>query len=97
MIENIARNAVQAGQGAVEIAVLPQGRSAVIAVRDHGPGIPEGQAERIFEPFVTTRTRGTGLGLSIARRIVERHGGTVTAANHSLGGAIFRVTLPYSS
>jgi two-component system sensor histidine kinase HydH len=97
VIENIARNAVQAGEGPVEISLGVQDRSVVLTVRDHGSGIPEGQAERIFEPFVTTRTRGTGLGLSIARRIVERHGGTLVAANHPRGGAIFRVTLPYSS
>ncbi len=96
VIENIARNAVQSGDGPVEIALAREGESAVLTVRDHGPGIPEGQAERIFEPFVTTRTRGTGLGLSIARRIVERHGGTVVAGNHPQGGALFRVALPYS-
>jgi two-component system, NtrC family, sensor histidine kinase HydH len=94
VIENLARNAVQSGEGPVEIALVAAGASVQLSVRDHGPGIPEGQAERIFEPFVTTRTRGTGLGLSIARRIVERHGGTLVAGNHPGGGAVFRVTLP---
>jgi two-component system sensor histidine kinase HydH len=94
VIENVARNAVSAGEGPVEIALAADGQVVTLTVRDHGPGIPPGQAERIFEPFVTTRTRGTGLGLSIARRIVERHGGTIGAGNHPQGGAVFRLTLP---
>ncbi len=94
VIENLARNAVQAGDGPVEISLQAEASSVALVVRDHGPGIPAGQEERIFEPFVTTRTRGTGLGLSIARRIVERHGGQVVASNHPQGGAVFRVTLP---
>jgi two-component system sensor histidine kinase HydH len=95
VIENLARNAVQAGDGAIEIAMTQDGPHATLTIRDHGPGIPPGQTEAIFEPFVTTRTRGTGLGLSIARRIVERHGGTLTATNHPQGGALFRVSLPF--
>lgn len=93
-IDNVARNAVQGGEGAVEIALSLEGEVVTIAVRDHGAGIPAGQEEHIFEPFVTTRTRGTGLGLSIARRIVDLHGGTLTAANHPDGGAVFRIRLP---
>jgi two-component system sensor histidine kinase HydH len=94
VLENLARNAVQAGEGAIEISARAQGSEAVVTVRDHGPGIPAGQEERIFEPFVTTRTRGTGLGLAIARRIVERHGGSLVAGTHPAGGAVFRMTLP---
>jgi signal transduction histidine kinase len=94
VIENIARNAVQAGDGPVEISLEAHEQGVVLTVRDHGAGIPPGQSERIFEPFVTARTRGTGLGLAITRRIVERHGGSVAASNHREGGAVFRVTLP---
>jgi two-component system sensor histidine kinase HydH len=94
VIENLARNAVQAGEGPVEIALFEEEGAAVLTVRDHGPGIAAGQEERIFEPFVTTRTRGTGLGLAIARRLVDRHGGSLVAANHPDGGAVFRMTLP---
>jgi two-component system sensor histidine kinase HydH len=94
VLENVARNAVQAGEGSIEISARAEGADAVVTVRDHGAGIAPGQEERIFEPFVTTRTRGTGLGLAIARRIVERHGGSLEASNHTDGGAVFRMTLP---
>jgi two-component system sensor histidine kinase HydH len=93
-IDNVARNASQAGDGPIEITVAASGSFATLTVRDHGPGISAGQEERIFEPFMTTRTRGTGLGLSIARRIVARHGGTLVAGNHPEGGAVFTLTLP---
>jgi two-component system, NtrC family, sensor histidine kinase HydH len=66
----------------------------VVTVRDHGPGLPGGDAERIFEAFHTTRTKGTGLGLAIARRIVELHGGRIEGANHPRGGAEFVMRIP---
>jgi two-component system sensor histidine kinase HydH len=94
LVDNLARNAVQAGDGPVEIALAVEDGGAVLSVRDHGEGIPAGQEDRIFEPFVTTRVRGTGLGLAIARRIADRHAGTLTASNHPEGGALFRLTLP---
>ena len=95
-LENVLRNAVQvspAGQR-VEVDVAQEGQSLVFIVRDHGPGIPKGDEERIFEPFVTGRLRGVGLGLAITRRIVELHGGSVSAKTHSGGGAEFRLTVP---
>jgi len=96
LLGNLVQNAVQAGDGPVEVDLVVAESDVVLTVRDHGPGIPAGQEERIFEPFVTTRVRGTGLGLAIARRIADRHGGTLTASNHPKGGALFRLTLPRS-
>jgi two-component system sensor histidine kinase HydH len=96
LVDNLVQNAAQVGEGPVEIALTADERQVELSVRDHGPGVPAGQEERIFEPFVTTRVRGTGLGLAIARRIADRHGGTLVAANHPDGGALFRLTLPRS-
>jgi two-component system sensor histidine kinase HydH len=96
VLDNLVRNAVQSGDGPVEVALGARGGEVTLTVRDHGPGIAQGQEERIFEPFVTTRVRGTGLGLAIARRIADRHGGSLTARNHPQGGAVFRLTLPAS-
>jgi C4-dicarboxylate-specific signal transduction histidine kinase len=64
-----------------------------ISVSDSGSGIPEGQLERIFEPFVTFRPQGLGLGLAISRSIVAAHGGSIRAQSHA-GGATFHCVLP---
>lgn len=66
----------------------------VVAISDTGPGIPENIKERIFDPFFTTKERkGTGLGLAIAKRIVNRHEGTIDV-NSVPGGTVFQVVLP---
>ncbi len=67
-----------------------------VSVRDHGPGILDGQFEEIFAPFMTTKARGTGLGLAVSRRIIEEHRGRLWAMNHSDGGAVFVVDLPFA-
>lgn len=69
-------------------------RFVVIRVSDTGPGLPSGLEERIFAPFVSTKETGLGLGLSICRRIVEAHGGTITAADSPSGGSVFTVRIP---
>ena len=68
--------------------------SAVLQVTDNGPGLPPDDADRIFEPFVSTKETGLGLGLAMCRRIVESHGGNITARNRHEGGAEFSVCLP---
>jgi signal transduction histidine kinase len=68
-----------------------------ITVDDSGAGIDPAIAERIFQPFITTRSagKGTGLGLSIAKQIIEQHGGTISVSkSEKLGGARFVVNLP---
>jgi signal transduction histidine kinase len=70
-----------------------QGRVEV-SVSDHGPGIPEADLDRLFDPFVTTKAQGLGLGLTICRSIVEAHGGRLWATNPGQGGATLHCELP---
>jgi PAS domain S-box-containing protein len=65
-----------------------------VSVMDSGSGIPAHKLATIFQPFFTTKRHGMGMGLSISRRIVEAHGGTVSAENNSGAGATIRFTLP---
>jgi len=65
-----------------------------IDVADSGPGVPEKVKTKLFEPFVTTKTRGIGVGLSISRSIVEAHYGKIWAEPNPEGGTIFSFTLP---
>ena len=67
-----------------------------LTVADQGPGIPAGAAERIFDPYFSTKDTGLGMGLAICRRIVEDHGGEIGVENSAAGGADFRVRLPSS-
>jgi nitrogen fixation/metabolism regulation signal transduction histidine kinase len=92
---NIIKNAVDAmGEGGVlSLSQSKKGGYIKIRVADSGPGLPE-PPERVFEPYFTTRDTGTGLGLAIARKIVEDHGGTLTAEMGEEGGAVFSLVLP---
>jgi signal transduction histidine kinase len=68
-----------------------------IEVADTGPGVAKESMPRLFEPFFSTKETGLGLGLVISRRVVEDHGGTLTASNRPSGGASFFVQLPPDS
>jgi two-component system nitrogen regulation sensor histidine kinase NtrY len=97
---NLFANAVQAMPGGGRLAVradaVRKGHQAWcrLAVSDTGPGVPEGDRERIFDPYYTTKKSGTGLGLAIVRRIVFDHGGNVWVESRPGGGATFFVDLP---
>ncbi len=100
LIRNLLENAKRyAGAGAIEISVARNAGRAVLEVRDHGPGVPEGERERIFEPFyrlAATREsgRGSGLGLALVREIAQRHGGEAVCLAAEGGGSRFRIDLP---
>jgi len=94
---NLVSNAIEAmpDGGDLRTEVSVEGDQVVIEIRDTGTGISEEVAERLFEPYFTTRSSGTGLGLAIVRRIIEDMGGSVTLENSSTGrGAVARVALP---
>jgi signal transduction histidine kinase len=68
-----------------------------IELHDSGPGIPPEQADRIFEPYVTTKSKGTGLGLAIVKKIVEEHGGSIRLVSGRGEGARFIIRVPIAT
>ncbi len=97
---NLLVNALQAMPrgGTVTVRALPEEKAgqlwARIEVRDEGDGIPAVAAERIFQPFFTTKATGTGLGLAVVKRIIDAHHGQVTVQARAEGGTTFIVRLP---
>jgi two-component system sensor histidine kinase CpxA len=109
-VENVVRNAVRYTAPSTTVDLTLQAESspagqrlAVLRVRDHGPGVPEGETQNIFRPFyrlADARDRqsgGTGLGLAISERAIGLHGGQITAANAPCGGLIVELRLPMAS
>jgi signal transduction histidine kinase len=97
VLVNLFLNALDAMPqgGRLEVALETAPDAEVrIRVEDTGAGILPEMAPRLFTPFASTKPTGTGLGLSISRRIIEEHGGRITAANRLEGGASFTIVLP---
>ena len=105
-IENVVRNAIRHTKvnSAVEITLRRRGTeqaaTAVVQVRDHGPGVPDADLEKIFQPFyrvtppAESNGDGSGLGLAITERIARTHGGSVRATNAADGGLLVELELP---
>ncbi len=93
---NVIRNAVEAAaeEGNVMIDISAQKDRAVVTIADSGQGVDAQVADRMFNPFFTTKDQGTGLGLAIVHRIVEAHDGSITVASSRWGGASFTISLP---
>jgi signal transduction histidine kinase len=101
MVRNLLENAVRYGAGSpVEVRLSATGDGALqLDVCDGGPGIPEAERERIFEPFyriagASEAAGGVGLGLSLVRQIARHHGGEAQCLANGERGCCFRVTLP---
>ena len=96
-LSNLVLNALQAipEGGTVSITAGEESHEVIILVQDSGPGIAKAVAERIWEPFFTTKQRGTGLGLAIVRKRMEEIGGSaqILEANNG-GGARFELRVP---
>jgi two-component system sensor histidine kinase CpxA len=105
-IENVVRNAIRHTAPATTLGISVKrvdskdSSSAVISVKDHGPGVPETALAAIFRPFYRVedardrKTGGTGLGLAIAARAVRLHGGFIRARNADDGGLVVDITVP---
>ncbi|MFR0357864.1 ATP-binding protein [Streptomyces sediminimaris] len=99
ILANLIGNALKHGGSPVRVSVRATDDEVVIAVRDHGPGIPEEVLPHVFDRFYKAsasrpRSEGSGLGLSIAMENAHIHGGGITAANSPEGGAVFTLRLP---
>jgi signal transduction histidine kinase len=99
LIENALLALAQVEARKLRLGAKVVGERIQLTVEDSGPGVAPELMPRLFQPFVTGRTRegprrGTGLGLAIARGIAERHGGTIRVETSPLGGAQFSVELP---
>jgi PAS domain S-box-containing protein len=86
----------------VEVRASQEGKTVFLEVLDRGPGLPEGEEDRLFDRFYRgpglqeSASSGIGIGLTVCRGLVEAHGGQLAASNREGGGAIFRITLPGS-
>jgi nitrogen fixation/metabolism regulation signal transduction histidine kinase len=99
VMHNLMRNAEDAltGQAEAEISVhteLVDGLWVRLAIADNGSGFPEALMGRLFEPYVTTKSKGTGLGLAIVKKIVDEHHGRIQAQNIEPHGAKVNILLP---
>ena len=98
-VRNLVENAVAYGHRA-EVHIQDSPAAYEIVVEDEGPGIPDGEQDRVFEPFVrlessrNSETGGTGLGLTLVKAIAQGHGGGVTLENREEGGLRARLSLP---
>ena len=100
-VRNLLENARRYSQGTIEVSLRRSGEWAEVRVCDHGPGVPQAQRERIFEPFyrlpgASERAGGVGLGLALVRSIAGRHQGSVHCEDRADGqaGACFVLRLP---
>ena len=102
ILHNLLQNALRytpTGKS-IEINLQQEGKYLRLDLRDHGAGIPPEDLDLIFERFYRADSSrehasgSTGLGLAIARKLAEAHGGTLTAFNHTQGGAVFTLRLP---
>jgi nitrogen fixation/metabolism regulation signal transduction histidine kinase len=105
LLHNLIKNALEAVRGMTEARIIVSTcrvdsmdkNQIELCVEDNGPGFEADVLENIFEPYVSTKPKGSGLGLAIVKKIVEEHGGTISAESGKAGGALVRIRLLLSS
>ncbi|HXC13593.1 MAG TPA: HAMP domain-containing sensor histidine kinase [Stellaceae bacterium] len=92
---NLARNALEAGAGRLQVSAMREHETITIDIADDGPGLPPKARENLFRPFFgSARPGGSGLGLAIARELARAHGGELALVSTTGAGTVFRVNLP---
>ncbi|HKA35470.1 MAG TPA: ATP-binding protein, partial [Thermoanaerobaculia bacterium] len=97
VFSNLLLNAVEAldgAKGTIRVSARREDSRVYVAVEDTGPGVDPRNLPRLFDPYFSAKSGGTGLGLAIAKKIVEEHGGTISAENRESGGFRVRFDLP---
>ena len=101
LLHNLIKNALEAVREMPEARIIVstgrvggmEANQIELCVEDNGPGFEPDVLENIFEPYVSTKPKGSGLGLAIVKKIVEEHGGTISAESGQAGGALVRIRL----
>ena len=99
-VTNLLQNAMNAlrenhiSKPAIMVKLERTDDSFILEIADNGPGFPDTDMVKLFEPYMTTRDEGTGLGLSIVQKIINDHGGVIELSNQPQSGAVVRISLP---
>ena len=101
LLHNLLKNALEAVKDVADARITVTTRNIdgdrrnriELCVEDNGPGIEAGVLENIFDPYVSTKPKGSGLGMAIVKKIIEEHGGTISAGSSEDGGAQIRIHL----
>jgi len=97
VVSNLIGNSVEAltgSSGSIALNARRKDSRIIVTIEDTGPGVPPAILPRLFDPYFSAKSGGTGLGLAIAKKIVEEHGGTISAENRREGGLRVTFDLP---
>ena len=94
LFDNAAEAMAKKGDILVRIRPDTEANRVIIEVTDNGPGIPDEDKEKLFQPYFSTKKDGTGLGLAIADRIIADHGGRLGVRDNTPAGTVFTIELP---
>jgi nitrogen fixation/metabolism regulation signal transduction histidine kinase len=98
---NLIENSIDALESSkkplIYISVIKRMKTLIFKISDNGPGVPSELINRVFEPYVTSKTKGTGLGLAIVYKIIDEHNGDIKILNDKKGGTLVTFKIPIES